>query len=649
VKIVVRTVAALAAFVLASPSFAQERAEQDTLPIVRVPPIVVTATRSPTSTDRIGSSVSVIGRDEIELYQYRTVAEALRGVPGISVTRTGGPGAATSVFVRGADSDKVLVLVDGVEMNDPSSPADAFDFAHMTTDDVERIEILRGPQGPLYGSRATAGVIHVFTRRGEGSPTVSGFAETGEFGTTRATAGVRGGSETVSWAVTVARDETDGISAVSASEGAPEDDEDRRTTLTGRASWRPVERVEAGFTVRRLTADTGIDQGTPGGDDPNFFSDTDRTTGRAFVSFGGPGDRWEGEIAVGFVGYDRTADDEPDDARPETFSRGRFEGTRTTVEGIGAVSLGGLWRVSGGVETEREEAESSFVSGGEFGPFESEFPEQDARTIGAWGQVESGVGPLHVVVGGRIDDHDRFGAASTWRVAPVLDFADTGTRIRGSWGTGFKSPTLFQLFDPEFGDVDLEPEESEGWDVGVEQSAAGDRIVVSATWFDQTFEDLVGFSFPDGFANIEAAETHGLELQGSVRLATGYAVRAGYTYTDAEDRDPGGESRGEPLLRRPQHQFDLDVATRPHPRARVALGLRHVGEREDLDFAAFPAERVTLDAYTLVRLSGDVELTGRLVGFVRVENLFDESYTEAFGFNAPGRAAYVGIRLGGSR
>lgn len=648
-KRVVRTTIVLAALALAGPALSQEPAPPDTLPIVRVPEIVVSATRAPTPPARLGSSVTVIGRHEIELHQYRTVAEALRGVPGLSVARAGGPGGTTSVFVRGADGDKVQVLIDGVEVNDPSSPADAFDFAQLGTDGVERIEVLRGPQSPLYGSRAVAGVIHVFTREGDGPPTVSGSVEAGEFGTVRVSAAARGATPTVGWAVGATRDETDGITAVTAREGPAEDDHDRRTTLSGRASWRPTERVETGFTLRRLTADTGIDQGSPGGDDPNFTSETERTTGRAHLSLGGWADPWEVEVSVGHTGYDRATLDETDAARPETRSSGRFEGSRTTVEVHGAATWAGRWRASGGVEHESETAETRFESESEFGPFESVFPERDARTIGVWGQVETGSGALHVVVGGRVDEHDRFGTAMTWRVAPVLDATSTGTRVRGSWGTGFKAPTLFQLFDPQFGDETLEAEESRGWDLGVEQSLVGDAVRFSATWFDQEFEGLVGFAFPDGFSNIEAAVARGLEVTAEAAIGTDLAIRGGYTYTHTEDRDPEGEDRGEPLLRRPRHRVDLDLEGRPHDRARVALGVRWVGEREDVDFTAVPSERVALDGYTLVRLSGDVAITDRWVGFARVENLLDASYTEAFAFVTPGRALYVGVRLRGDR
>lgn len=624
----------------AAPALAQETdGAADSLPLVRVPEIVVTATRSPVPRVEIGSAISVVSRDEIERRQYRVATEALRQLPGVAVARAGGPGGQTSVFLRGAASEHTLVLVDGVEMNDPSAPAGAYDFANLSLHDVERIEVLRGPQSTLYGSAAMGGVVQLFTRRGDPEERASLRVEAGTFGTWRSTAAASGGAGSVRWAGSATRLETEGISANPAETGAAEDDHDRVTGFSGRLDWSPDPALALAFTLRGHDTETGLDQGGPAGDDPNFRIRTDELTVRARARWRSA-ERWEQDLTVALARHDRESSDEVDSARPQTRSRGSFEGERWEVEWLHELETP-LGRLSGGLEHERASAESRFRSEGPFGPFESEFPEEEASITGAFLQHRGELRDrLHWSVGARVDDHERYGSAATWRAAPTLRFPRSGTRIRASYGTGFKAPSLFQLFDPGFGNPDLEPEESAGWDVGVEQSLAGERVSLSAAWFGTDYEELVRFSFPDGFANLGAARVRGLEASVSTLPRDDVRISADYTWTDAEIAT--GRDDGLPLLRRPRHAADLAVEW-ARPRGSAALLLRWVGERDDLDFTKSPGERVTLDPYWLVRLTGSARIGANLRLFARVENLLDEEYVEILFFRTPGRALYAGV------
>ena len=633
---------AFAALAPAGAALAQEaEAPADSAALVHAPPIVVTANRAPTAAARVASSVTVVNREQIERRQLATVLEVLRGVPGAAIVQNGGPGGVASAFLRGAGADHALVLVDGVEVNDAGSPTNAADLAHLLTAGVERIEVLRGPQSTLYGSSAMGGVIQIFTLGADGGPARgSVHAEAGSFGTTHLSASASGGTARLAAAASIASRHTDGISAAPADLGNRERDEHRSTAGSARLVWRG-ERVEAGAAVRGVDAANGIDQGTPTGDDPNYDSDAREVSGRAWVALASAGGAWRQTIAVTLARLEREARDEPDPARPADRSLATSEGTRKGAQWIHEIALVG--RLLAGAEIEQEAASSAFSSEGAFGPFESRFPEESARTASVFLHHESERGPLVVGLGARLDDHDRFGTHATFRVTPVLALGPA-TRLKATLGTGFKAPTLFQLFDPEFGDSHLDPETSRGWDAGVEQDLAGGRVRLGATVFAAEFEDLVGFEFPDGYRNVSAASARGMEASASVLAGSAVRLRADYTFTDAEDESQGTPDSGLPLLRRSRHQAGVALEFAPSPRMDVGVEVRYVGERDDKDFGAFPAERVTLDAYAVARVTASAEVARGVRVIARLENAFDEEYREVFGFGTPGRAVHVGVR-----
>lgn len=623
---------------------AQQRpeSEADSVPLVHAPPIVVTAHRVETAAARVASAVTVITRHELERRQLRTVLDALRDVPGVTIVQNGGPGGVASAFLRGASADHALVLIDGVEINDPSSPSNAYDLAHLLTSDVERIEVLRGPQSTLYGSSAMGGVIQVFTRPASGAPKAAVTAEGGSFGTSLVALSVTGTRGRLGYAITGADRRTDGISAAPAELGNRERDEHRAGEVTARLEWRGSERFEIGVAARGVDAENGIDQGTPTGDDPDFVSEAAELSGRAWGRLASAGGRWRQTIAVALARHDRETRDDPDAAHPLDQSRGDFQGTRRSAQWLHEIGLAG--RFVGGIEIEEETASTRFTSESEFGPFESELPEKSTTTTGAFLHHESTWGPLAFAIGGRIDDHSRFGTEGTFRAAPVLALGDH-TRIKATLGSGFKAPSLNQLFDPQFGNEDLDPETSLGWDAGVEQDLAGGRVRVGATAFATEFEDLVGFEFPDGYRNVSKASTRGVEAFGSFIPREGLRLRVGYHRTDTEDRSEGNEDSGLPLLRRPRHQGSVVLEMASPGGADASVEVRLVGERDDKDFGAFPAQRVTLDGYALVRMGASYPVSDAIRVFARIENALDAEYEEVFGFGTPGRAAHGGVRV----
>lgn len=627
---------ALALLALAPAARAQEGAAPDSLELFHVPRIVVTADRVETKITEVGVATTVITRAEIERAQYRTVAEALRHVPGVEIVETGGFGGVTSAFLRGSGPEHAVVLVDGIELNDPSAPAGAYDLAGLLTEDVERIEIVRGPQSTLHGSHAMGGVIQVLTRVGSGPAEAATRLEAGGNGTLHAAARVDGGRGALGWAVHAARRQTDGISAAA---GGVERDAGESTGGSAVVEWRPEGRWSLRGAVRGRRGEAEVDQG--GGassDDPNFVTDASEVAGHVEVRFRSRGGGWEQSLGLGVTRHDRESTDRPDPERELTRSVGEFDGRRWKLSWQNDVRWG-AHRLVAGIDHEVETARTSFASDGEFGPFESEMPETSARTTGAFAEDLLALGDrAHVALGVRADDHSRFGGAVTWRVAPVLRLAP-GLRLKGAFGTGFRAPGLSQLLDPLFGNPDLDDEASRGWEAGVEAGPPGGTLVLGATWFDTRFEDLIVFD-GEALRNVREAETRGLELVAGARPAESVAVRAGYTFMEAEET--AGPDAGSRLLRRPRHSADLrfDVV---QGRAEASLGLHAVGEREDLDFSSFPAARVGLDGYLTARIAASWRWTERIRLFGRVENLTDERYEEIYRFGTVGRTVHAGI------
>ncbi|CAN5862288.1 TonB-dependent receptor [soil metagenome] len=624
---------------LAAPLAAQEQ-EPDALAAIPVPPIVVTVSRVETDASRAASAITVVTREEIERRQLVTVQEALRNVPGVSLVRTGGPGGSTSVFLRGAGSGHALVLIDGIEMNDPSSPTGGYDLATLGTEAVERIEILRGPQSTIHGSSALGGVVNVITRSGEGPPRIEARGEVGGYGTAAgalAFVGSRGGW---SWAATIARRQSDGFSAAPEDLGNDEAD-GSETTALGLRVERQLGILGLLFVGHMDDSDTDLDAFGPQGDDPNRRLSDREIAGKAEAGIGRQGDPWRSTLSIGFASHDRATRDDVDLAHAMETERGEFDGREWKLAWVNDLALGQTMRVVAGAETERERAETTFRSEGPFGPFESEFPERSARTSGLFGELQADVAePWSLSLGGRIDDHDRFGSAVTTRIASAVRIAATGSKLRATWGTGFKAPTMFQLFDPEFGSADLDPERSRGWDVGIEQELASGRARIAATWFDTGFEDLIAFA-AEGYRNESEVSTHGLEASAAALLGRGVQLATSYTFTHAESER--GPDAGFPLIRRPRHRGSLDLSWSATRGPEVVLGVLWVGNRDDLDFAVFPSERVTLDAYTLTRVAASWDVTEAVRVFGRIENLFDSEYEEVLDFGTAGRSAHLGV------
>ncbi|HEX2252753.1 MAG TPA: TonB-dependent receptor [Thermoanaerobaculia bacterium] len=639
---VLRAAAGLAVLLLASPalgqSFASREATEAEAPAAAIHEEIVVSARLDAAPRRaVGASVTVIDREEIERRHAVTVADLLRTVPGLEVSATGGPGGPVSVFLRGAGSSHTLVLLDGVRLN--AATTGAVDFSDLTLDGIERVEVLRGPQSALYGSEALGGVVSLFTRTAAGrqggagpAPGVRGTltAETGSHDLGRLATSLAGAGGRWDWWLAASHHATDGVSRASESLGNRETDPWENTTVAAGAAAELSGGGRADLSLRWLEGDTGLDAflfGVGPVDDPNYRQQ--RRGRQAALAVVQPvTGRWTQHLRVGVADETlSTLDPDPEPA----FHDSRFDTTVTDLDLRADLALlgGGAFSdtLSVGFAAERRE-------GGQPGAFGEQ---ADLQSVYFENRVDWR-DRLHVTVGARHDDHSVFGGETTWRgTAAWRGAPDTPlghTRLHGSWGTGFKAPTLVDLYYPFYGNPELRPETSESWDLGWEQTFAGGRAVADLTAFASDFEDLINFDLATFLAgNVARARVEGYEASLAWHGGAAWSARASYTRTDSEDL-----ATGELLPRRPRHRGAVTVLFAPLPRWSGSLSAVVVRERIDSDGRP-------LDDYERLDASLEHRLGERWRPFLRVDNLLGARYEEVAGFTSPGRTARLGVRF----
>ena len=604
--------------------------------------VVVSATKLETPSKEVASSLTVIPRAKIERMQNRSVTDVLRTVPGVDIAGSGGPGQPTSVFLRGAKSEHTLVLIDGVEMNDPISPGRSFNFANLTTDNIERIEVLRGPQSTLYGSDAIGGVINIITKKGKGKPGGFVSAEGGSFSTWRERAHASGSYKWLDYSLGFSRLDTDGISAADEDAGNDEEDGYGNTSLSARLGITPTEMFNVDTLLRYTDALVDLDNsGGLGGEDPNHESDQEELFLRTEAQLSLLDELWEQELGVSLTDYERDIRNDTDLMHPDSLSQSDYDGRIVQFDWQHNLYLHETNTLTLGLETEEERGEYSFFSESAWGTTSTTFDEETARTNSAYIQDQIRLADsFFTTLGARLDDHEDFGSETTYRIAPAYLFQETGTKIKASYGTGFKAPSLYQLFS-QYGDEDLAPEESTGWDVGVEQYLMEDKLTLGATYFGNEFDDLIEFnSGTSSFRNVAEAESSGVELSADYRPIEELTTGLSYTYTDTED-----ETTGKELLRRAENKVGFNIGYDVLENWNVSMEIAYVGERDDNDYSTWPASRIELDDYVLVDVASSYKLTENTELFGRVENLFDEDYQEVKGYGTPGFGAYGGVKI----
>jgi vitamin B12 transporter len=600
--------------------------------------IVVTANRFATPTRQVASSVTVITAEEIERSQATSVTELLRTVPGLDVVQSGGTGQQTSLFLRGTNAEHVLVLVDGVKINDPSSPSNAVNLANLAADNIDRIEILRGPQSVLYGSDAIGGVVQIFTRLGTGKPELGLSAEAGSLNTYSELLTLRAGNERLDYSVAASRQSTDGISATYGP-GKLEKDGYNNTTASAAVGYRPSSRFQLRLTGRLVQSDTDLDQASGVLDDPNYTMDSKEQFASLRVEHDLSREVWKQQFGAYVTHYERSTQDGFDPDHPTDSNDTHYDGLRTKYDWQLAAALGPTTRMTIAAETETEHLDQSLFFGSAWGPYSSALEGVDARTYAVSAMAQVGYGEnLSVTLGGRRDHHDEFGGHSTYRVTGLYRFDDPGLTIKANYGSGFKAPSLYQIYDPGTGNPDLEPENSRGGEVGVDFRPNGSLVSKGITYFQTRFDDLIQYQSATGhMGNVARARTRGVEYYLSLDFRK-TRLHYSYTYTEAVDR-----SSGQALLRRPRNKMSVLVEQQIVSSLLVRGDLIYVAKREDMDYTVWPYQRVSLDNYTVVSLAGAYTVREGIKLTARVNNLFDEEYAEALTFNCNPRTVSFGV------
>ncbi|HMH65079.1 MAG TPA: TonB-dependent receptor [Rhizomicrobium sp.] len=634
-KSVLYTSAALIA--LATPALAQS---QLSYPHLDDENVVVSATRLPTPTAEIASSVTVITAAQIEARQDRSLPDVLRTVPGLNIVQTGGAGGQTSIFMRGTNANHTKVLLDGIDIGDPSTPSGAPDISKLLAGDIARVEVLRGPQGALYGSDAIGGVINILTRSGEGPMKISADAEGGSFDTFNQRASASGSEGAFHYAATVQHFHS-GDTPVTPLNLLPpgqrrNDDFYDNFTGTAKLGYDVTPNFDLGL-VSRVTNSLGKFTG----DAFNFvtfasFPSPTRTR-ISSIQYQSRGTAhlvlWDGRFdqTLGLAyGHTIAATQDPDNGDSRAI------GDRIKLDWQGNIAVTQGETLVLGAETARD----ALHPGLSFG-----FPSTLSRgvtTNAGYAELQSDFGwGLYNSASIRYNDNSRFGNKTTWRVAPAWVIEETGTKLKASVGTGFKAPALQQLFGTFGGNANLKPETSFGYDVGVEQKLLGDTLTGGVTWFQNNIKNLITSGPAPAFLNINVgrARTDGVESFIAWKALDVLTLRADYTYTDAID---AGTKLA--LLRRPRHKASLNASWQALDDLTLDVTLLYMGPQIDGN-RDFSIPRLKMPDVTTLDLAASYRLTEKWSLFGRIENAFDTRYQSPDGFERPGIGAYGGIKV----
>ncbi|MDB5650216.1 MAG: TonB-dependent receptor [Hyphomicrobiales bacterium] len=641
-------------FVSSLPAQAQEKSE------TTLPDLVITATRTPLAITRAGSAITIIDAKEIQAYGASSIANVLRTVPGLDVTESGGLGTLSNVSLRGSKPDQTLVLLDGVRIGDPSSIGGEIDLGSFSVTDVERIEVLRGPQSALYGSDAMGGVINIIMRKGTLTPRAMISTEAGSYGTISTQGAVSGATDRLNYAFSFNALHSDGysrygtrISRITSSLTAPlERDPTDKFGFSARIGYRLSDQVDIEASLSHHWLSLQLDN--PGAFDTSKRDNT-FDIGRTLVTEGNVRTKvsaFDGLLlnsvtlfATRTARYSRVGGGCYD---PTTFATPDcnlfYSGSRIGAEYQGDLKLGSRGTFAFGLRTERETANTAEEWLGAFAAPKTNLIDKSQTTNSVFALQQLRLTDRwDVSVGGRIDAVAGSEAFPTWRATTAYNIFETGTKLRASVGTGAKAPSLFQRFS-QYGDPGLGAETNFGVDTGIDQSFYNDRIKIAATLFDTHYRDLIDFDFTanngqGAYFNVGHARIRGLEFSADADLVPDvWRARATYTYMQALDTDTG-----QALLRRPRHKGSLGVIYSGIPKWELEGRLIMVGTRPDV-INDYPYSRVQLGAYARLDARAEYKLDKTFSVFARAENLTNTHYEEIRDYATAGRSFFGGVK-----
>jgi vitamin B12 transporter len=616
--------------------------------------VIVSAAKGPAAVTPLVQAVTVITGAELRAAGIQRAADALRLVPGATLAASGAVGSVTSLFLRGGESRYTRILIDGVPVN---AVGGYFDFSDLTTFNVDRVEVVRGPVGVVHGADAMTGVVNLVTRRGSATPEALLDFRGGTYGTMDASVSASGGAGRARYSLGVARNSTDGI--------LPFNNEFRNSTGSGSVQFAPSPATAVSVVSRYGTSRYQYPTDFAGFvEDSNSFRDQ-----RRFAASLDASHQLRGDVQLRILAGTSDATDITDDIEPpppweegtaDVHSRFRNHTSRRIAEARATWFGSSVAALTVGTEYSREKERSVTSEGPAGSPLAAVSSFSGTRnTTSAFVEL-SGSRGLEYVLGARTDNPSDFGTFNTWRAGLARRFGPL--RVRGNAGTAINAPAFSQLLPTEWtvGSPSLESERALSFEFGAGWAVAGGRLHLDGARFRQRFRDLiqyVGGTAPDfrgSYDNLAVARSDGWELEARAILVPGLTLTASRTWLHArvdrvDDQYEGSLEPGQPLLRRPRHATTAVLTYVPEGRASVSLGVRDVGRRADLDFRDFPSPMVELPRYAVTDIGGAVRLNGDTASglwlTLRVENVFDREYQEVLYYGAPGRTILLGGRM----
>ncbi len=586
---------------------------------------VVTASRIEELLKYSPDSVTVVTEKEIQEKGKQNVLDVLRDVPGVFIKQSGSYGGEEEIYIRGTNSAHTLIMIDGVQVGDPMKSTGKIKISDISTDNIEKIEIIRGAQSVLYGSSAIGGVINIITKKGRGKPTYYISAEGGSYETFREKAGVSGSTDRINYSASVSRLDTKGVSKADEDLGNIEEDYYHDTNLSACVGGRISETITANLSARH--SDSSMDFDAPSDIDANNVMDTTITSISANFNqdlF----DWWQHIVKLGVTEVER-----------EYFYGGAFnnsyDGTNKVASWQHNFFIGDIDTVTAGFDYQEEKGDGKGHSSN------YNIPNKSVDTKSFF--IQNKLTPLKgfsFTLGARHDDHQTFGGEDTYKGALAYFFEKTGTKIRGSYGTGFRAPSLYQLYS-NYGYTGLRPEESRGYDAGIDQELLGGKVSLSLTYFHTKIDDMIEWNWDtEKYYNVGKVRTEGWETVFSYRPVKSLSLHAHYTYTEAKDETEGDSNNGKYLRYRPQHTGGAAINIKPLEQLNLNLSAQYVGKRYRND-----SNTEEMPAYTLFNLAASYDMNKYLQFFGRVENLTNKKYQSVYQYGEPGIGIYGGIKV----
>jgi len=626
--------------------------------------VVVTATRVKEEPKTLPVSTSVITKEEIRATGAENVADLLRYVEGSYIQAYGGPGRATSLRIRGLDPRWVMVMVDGMEVNDPSAIGGAFDFSDLSVDDIERIEIIRGPESPLYGSDAMAGVVNIITKTGKGKPSasLSGYMGSMDTWQTRFSSGGKVGP--LDYSLSASHLETNGIA---------KDDRYWRGSYAAKIGANLLENLRLEGTFRFINGDVQYDDFDfityKTKNDPNQYKKTDRLI-TTFTATYIPFEFWESQLKLGMSDtrskYSDRWDPESTDHSAwsdKLESESSYTGRIKKIDWQNTFHLMHRKKIKdtlvAGYEYREDEGKSTYysVSASSWGftKYKSRFPFRRMQLIGYYAQNELRLwDSLTLLAGFRIEDPDDFGGRTTYNLGASYHLKATDTVFKVRYATGFKAPTLYELYAPPNpswwflgGNRGLVPEEGESYELGISQSLFSKRISLDFTFFHEAVDKKILYytdpvTWQSTYENISTVVDQGIEAGLTLRPFKGLLLKANYTYTDPDDREHHRRVERVPL-----NQWSASVFYNFKDKIKAYLGARFVGDRVDSyrKDSSGHLKPYYANAYTVVDGKISYKVSPHFEVFLRGENIFNRQYEEVKGYQAPDASWYIGSEV----